>query len=129
MRVTDEDGRILTDCAKCRHADACVAGFGDGCKYEKGLSRHYVFHLGKHRGKTVSQVTAEDPQYLLWMTSNVKWFELSEASKFELTSNNDGYDKLLYDAEVKREMKFATDKNENDADIHTEDGAGNADEF
>lgn len=108
IRITDEDGKILTGCKKCRHAALCVGSPHPPCRYEPGIALHYVFHLGKHKGKTTAQVIKEDPQYLLWMTASVKWFELSPTARHELVSTNDGYDKKMYDAEVRREIKFKT---------------------
>jgi hypothetical protein len=105
-RITDEDGKILTSCKKCRHSSQCVGSPHPPCRYESGIALHYVFHLGKHKGKTVAQVIHEDPQYLLWMTANVKWFELSAIARGTLVSSTEGYDKRMYDAEVRRETKF-----------------------
>ena len=105
-RITDEDGKIQAGCKKCRHSSRCIESPRPKCVYEPGIASHYVFHLGKHKGKTVTQIISEDPQYLLWMTANVKWFELSPAARFELLNKCDGYDKKMYAAEVRREIKF-----------------------
>lgn len=117
-RRTDEDGRIISSCKKCRHLDSCVAANGEGkCNYEYGMSLHYVFHIGKHKGKTLSQVIEEDPDYLLWMTANVEWFEMSATSRTELLLANDRFLDAMYSAEVSRESKFIsnnTKHNEND---------------
>lgn len=112
MRRTDEDGKIVVDCKNCRHSEKC-AGCTDSCQYEAGLSPHYVMHLGKYRGKSLAEICKDDPQYLLWMTSNVAWFELSPSTRRMLVTCNDGYDKKLYDAEVRRESKFG-DKSQKD---------------
>jgi hypothetical protein len=118
VRRTDEDGKILTGCKKCRYKRSC--DLSDGlmqCPYEEGMSPHYVFHVGKHKGETVERVAETDPQYLLWMTANVKWFQLSAVAREKLVRENEGYDKKMYAAEVKREEKFISNKtNQNDED-------------
>ena len=114
MRVTDEDGKILTDCKKCRHNEGCNIAFGGKCEYNPGLEPHYVFHCGKHKGEHLSEVIANDPQYVVWMVANTKWFELSEVSCFELTQSHDGYDKLLYNAQVEHEINFISNRKINE---------------
>lgn len=117
-RHTDEDGRIISSCKKCRHFDGCAAANGEGeCNYEYGMSLHYVFHVGKHKGKNVSQVIVEDPDYLLWLTANVEWFKMSVTSSIEFLLKNNGFSDAMYSAEVSRESKFTsnnTKHNEND---------------
>lgn len=107
MRATDEDGRIFTSCKNCRHSAQCGEDAAK-CEYEQGIALHYVFHIGKYKGKTLADVINEDSQYVLWMVANVKWFELSDTAKQEM--NSAGHVSLLYDAEVKREEKFTSNK-------------------
>ena len=125
-RRTDENGRILV-CKRCKSYNAYFeekCGEAE-CPYTLGMALHYVFHLGKHRGKTVERVIAEDAQYLLYMTANAKWFEMSAGARSELLIRHPEMEKALYDAEVSREARFVsnrTDKNECDEDLQIDDG-------
>lgn len=126
-RRTDEDGKILTGCGKCRHKRSCDISEGlMQCPYENGIALHYVFHIGKYKGKTVERVIADDPQYLLWMTANVKWFELSALARKALVNAGDGYGKKVYEAEVRREENFFSHQIKQDGEdeiVHGTDGA------
>lgn len=35
-----------------------------------------LFTFGKHKGKSVIEVMSFDPQYILWVEANVKFFEI-----------------------------------------------------
>jgi len=35
-----------------------------------------LFTFGKYRGKSVIEVMSSDPQYVLWIEENVKFFEI-----------------------------------------------------
>lgn len=119
-RMTDEDGKILKGCEKCRHFAKCCSEEQTECPYDEGMSPHYVFHLGKHKGKTLSAVMESDAQYLLWMTASVEWFEMSKLARSEFLSRYPEMEKQLYKAEVDKEIKFETNKIENDADIQAD---------
>lgn len=118
-RMTDEDGAILNGCTKkCRRFDTCVGKKDEICEYEPGMAPHYSFHLGKHKGDTVAEVINADPQYLLWMTANVKWFTMSATARGDFLASHPDMEKELYAAEVARESKFTSNKTtENDKNV------------
>lgn len=40
-----------------------------------------IFQFGKYKGKTVEEVTNENPEYLLWCVKNIEWFDLDDETR------------------------------------------------
>ena len=51
-----------------------------------GMDCKYIFHFGKHKGKTFKQVVDESVEYIWWMWENNEWFK---KNIFESLSDSD----------------------------------------
>lgn len=49
------------------------------------IKREGKFTFGKHKGKFVSDVIKNDPQYVKWALDNVEWFNLDDDFKDKLS--------------------------------------------
>lgn len=121
LRYTTEDGKIQVGCKNCNHGTACKV-FGGKCELIPGINLNYVFHLGKHKGKTLGQVIDEDTSYVLWMVANVKWFTLHRVAREIFMRTWPDLVRDMEKAEVAYESKFISNQTEED-DINRKNNA------
>ena len=129
-RKTNSEGRLFTGCDKCDKTSCELRELGDAdCEYEDGVALHYVFHYGKYKGHALSDVMTKDPQYVIWMSANAKWFVLSNTARTFYVDENPGMEQDLHKAEIEYESKFISNNTEiNERDTHFQiDNDGDSD--
>lgn len=74
---------------------------------KKLITRQYVFNFGKYKGYDILEVIEDDPQYVLWCTDEIDWFDLDtelydQAYEYYL-DQYDGHDIDYYDYDPSRD--------------------------
>ena len=127
IRRIDENGKILNGCGKCPRKDGCECDQEKWCAYELGISGKYVFHFGQYKGKSVDEVIKTDPQYLLWSSQCIPYFELAQSVKDSLAACGSITSEQIRGMEIAREKRFRKYRKEEDPDKAADFG-GKSDE-
>ena len=113
--VIDANGYVVRRCFRCadKHGNGCVVEDTktvprETCPLERGVTLKYRFFKGKHDGKTVEQVIADDAQYIVWCVRTTRWFEIADSTRDAFDAAVPHLKQDLYDAEVYREETYTT---------------------
>lgn len=52
---------------------------------------HFTLSFGKHQGKTIEEITLEDPKYIVWCIVNLNHFMIDQSTVEELKKINPAF--------------------------------------
>ncbi len=65
---------------------------------------HFTLSFGKHQGKTIEEITLEDPKYIVWCIVNLNHFMIDQSTVEELKKINPSFN-ISEEAEEKLASK------------------------
>ena len=52
------------------------------------IGLNYAFHFGKYKGEILKDVLEEDPNYIIWCSDSIDWFDL-DTDVYDMASEKD----------------------------------------